>query len=181
MAPVAPSNVTDVKLRSATGKTRGEWFALLDAENAATWTHADIADWLHREHGVAGWWAQGITVAYEQARGIRLPGQQSDGSFAAGASKTVDEELPTALDSVITLVSDHFGLEPTAISHSAKHPTARWNLPDGTGVLATLSPGPIGSVRRCRIALTRLRLDPDRLDAEKQLLRGILSRFDAEA
>lgn len=165
-------------MKATTGRTRGEWYALLDAENAATWPHADIAAWLHREHGVDGWWAQGITVAYEQARGMRLPGQQSDGSFAAGASKTVEGELLPTLDRVIALVGGHYSAEPFSISHAAKHPTARWNLPDGTGVLATLSAGPTGSVHKCRVALTRLRLDPQRLGEEKQQLARILERLD---
>jgi hypothetical protein len=178
MAAVSPSSVSDTKMSAVTGKPRGEWFALLDAENAATWPHPDIAAWLHREHGVDGWWAQGITVAYEQARGRRMPGQQSDGTFAAGASKTVEGELLAVLDRVIALVSDHVGLEPVSVSHAAKHPTARWNLADGTGVLATLSPGPAGSVRKCRIALTRLRLDPERLGPEKEQLTRLLTRFD---
>ena len=35
-----------------------------------------------------GWWAQGVTVAYEQARGLG-PGQRRGGLFEASASKTV--------------------------------------------------------------------------------------------
>ena len=41
------------------------------------------------EHGVDGWWAQGVTVAYEQARGLRAPGQRRGGLFEVSASKTV--------------------------------------------------------------------------------------------
>ncbi|QEE61974.1 DUF4287 domain-containing protein [Salinibacterium sp. dk2585] len=178
MVPIAPSRASDVKMRAATGKTRNEWFALLDAENAATWSHAEIADWLHREHGVGQWWTQGVTVAYEQARGIRIPGQQSDGTFAAGSSKTVEGELRATLNRTIALLSDHYGLAPSAVSHETEHPTARWKLGDGTEVLATLSRGPLGSVGRCRVALTRLRLAPEQLDAETQELAGILSRLE---
>ena len=35
-----------------------------------------------------GWYSQSLTVGYEQARGLRAPGQRKDG-FAAGASRTV--------------------------------------------------------------------------------------------
>lgn len=42
-----------------------------------------------REEGVEGWWAQSITVAYEQERGMRLPGQMSDGTFSVTGSRTV--------------------------------------------------------------------------------------------
>ena len=39
--------------------------------------------------GSPGWWAQSVTVAYEQARGMRAPGQKADG-WEVTASKTVD-------------------------------------------------------------------------------------------
>jgi hypothetical protein len=38
---------------------------------------------------VDGWWAQGVTVGYERARGLRAPGQRRGGLFEATASKTV--------------------------------------------------------------------------------------------
>jgi len=178
MAAVSPNTVSDTKLMAATGKTRGEWHALLDAENAATWPHPAIAAWLHREHDVDGWWAQGITVGYEQARGLRLPGQQPDGSFAAGSSKTVAGDLLPTLDKVIAAVSDHFGMKPVTVGRAAKHPTARWELRDGTGLLVTTSPAPVGTVAKCRIALTRIQLaGPDDLGAAKDELAGVLKRF----
>ena len=36
-----------------------------------------------------GWWAQGVTVGYERARGLRAPGQRRGGLFEVNASKTV--------------------------------------------------------------------------------------------
>lgn len=178
MAAVSGNTVSDTKLMAATGKTRGEWHALLDAENAATWKHPEIAAWLHREHNVDRWWAQGITVGYEQARGLRVPGQQPDGSFAAGSSKTVSGGLLPTLDKVIVAVSDHFGVKPVTVGREARHPTARWELRDGTGLLATISPPPIGTVDKCRIALTRLQLEgPDDLGPAKDELAGVLKRF----
>ncbi|MGH2705925.1 MAG: hypothetical protein ACRDJ4_12795 [Actinomycetota bacterium] len=48
-----------------------------------------------------GWWAQSITVAYEQARGIRAPGQGADGRYTVGVSRTVAvpvEQLFEAFD-----------------------------------------------------------------------------------
>jgi hypothetical protein len=87
--------VSDAKLTEATGRDYDSWFALLDAWAATARTHTEIAAWLVREHEVDGWWAQTVTVAYEQERGLRVPGQKKDG-FAASASKTVNvpvEEL----------------------------------------------------------------------------------------
>ncbi|WP_017580284.1 DUF4287 domain-containing protein [Nocardiopsis valliformis] len=81
--------VSDAKLAEATGRDYDTWFALLDAWEATTRTHTEIAAWLVQEHDVNGWWAQTVTVAYEQQRGLRVPGQKKDG-FAASASKTVN-------------------------------------------------------------------------------------------
>src|SRR5699024_2060959 len=76
------------KLARATGRSREEWFELLDAASATGWSHGQIAEWLVTEHDVDGWWAQSITVGYEQARGMRQPGQRPDGTFDANVSKT---------------------------------------------------------------------------------------------
>lgn len=90
--------VSGAKLAGATGRGYEAWFALLDAWEATARTHTEIAAWLVREHGVDDWHAQTVTVAYEQERGLRVPGQKKDG-FATSASKTVNvpvERLFTA-------------------------------------------------------------------------------------
>jgi hypothetical protein len=76
-------------VRRGTGRGRQEWFALLDAWGAAGRPYREIAGWLRNEHGVSNWWAQKLTVEYEQARGQRAPGVRPDGTFSVGASKTV--------------------------------------------------------------------------------------------
>lgn len=95
----------------ATGRSNEQWFALLDEWGAAERTHAEIARWLADQEGVSNWWSQMVTVAYEQARGRRLPHERPDG-FTITASKTV--AVP---------VADLF----TAISDDTRR--ARW-LPD---------------------------------------------------
>jgi uncharacterized protein YndB with AHSA1/START domain len=72
----------------ATGRSNEQWFALLDEWGAAERTHAEIARWLADQEGVSNWWSQMVTVAYEQARGRRLPHERPDG-FTITASKTV--------------------------------------------------------------------------------------------
>jgi hypothetical protein len=73
----------------ATGRDREAWFALLDAWGGTGRTHREIAAWLMREHGIDNWWAQTLTVDYEQARGMRAPGGSRDGTFSIGVSRTV--------------------------------------------------------------------------------------------
>jgi hypothetical protein len=96
-APVGPASATAVQterisaalLRERTGRDWDEWFALLDAWSAVERTHTEIARWLVTAHEVPGWWAQTVTVGYEQARGLRAPGQSRAGGFSASGSKTV--------------------------------------------------------------------------------------------
>jgi hypothetical protein len=86
---IRPTKVADPIVRERTGRGWDEWFALLDAWQATSRTHTEIARWLAGEHGVPGWWAQSVTVAYEQERGLRAPGQNSAGFYTANAAKTV--------------------------------------------------------------------------------------------
>ena len=88
-APGARRPYSDEVIRANTGRGWDEWFALLDEWGAAERPHTEIARWVVAEHEVGGWWAQGVTVAYEQARGLRAPGQRRGGLFEASASKTV--------------------------------------------------------------------------------------------
>ena len=88
-APEGKRPHSDEVVRRNTGRELDEWFALLDQWGAADRPHPEIARWLATEHAVPGWWAQGVTVAYEQARGLRAPGQRRDGDFSVSASKTV--------------------------------------------------------------------------------------------
>ena len=80
--------VSEEAVRAATGRTWNEWFELLDRSRATQLSHTEIARLLSAEHGVPGWWAQSVTVSYEQARGLRAPGQRPDG-WEVSASKTV--------------------------------------------------------------------------------------------
>jgi uncharacterized protein YndB with AHSA1/START domain len=87
-ATVVEPRVSDEAVQRATGRTWPGWFKLLDGWDATKRAHPEIARWLSSEHAVDGWWAQGITVSYEQARGMRAPGERPDG-FSVTASKTV--------------------------------------------------------------------------------------------
>ena len=76
-------------VRRATGRSREEWFSVLDAWGAAGRPYRVIADWLTGEQGLSKWWAQKLIVEYEQARGLRPPGVRPDGTFQVSATKTV--------------------------------------------------------------------------------------------
>ncbi|MBB5481208.1 hypothetical protein [Micromonospora parathelypteridis] len=88
-AAAQTERIADDLIHARSGRRWADWFALLDAAAATEWTHTQIARHLVAEHEVPGWWAQTITVGYEQARGLRAPGQQRGGGFSASASRTV--------------------------------------------------------------------------------------------
>ncbi|MDO3704994.1 hypothetical protein Q3W71_25330 [Micromonospora sp. C28SCA-DRY-2] len=81
--------ISDALLGERTGRDWAQWFALLDEWGGTGRTHTEIARWLVTAHEVPGWWAQTITVGYEQARGLRAPGQRRGGGFSANGSRTV--------------------------------------------------------------------------------------------
>ena len=80
--------VAEERMIEATGRGWQAWFEILDGWNATSHNHTEIARWLREDQGVDGWYSQSLTVGYEQARGLRAPGQRKDG-FVAGASRTV--------------------------------------------------------------------------------------------
>ena len=88
-------------LRRATGRDRSEWFAALDAWGGDGRQYREIAAWLTGEHGLSDWWAQKLTVEYEQARGLRAPGVRPGGTFAVTASKTVGVPVERLFDAFV--------------------------------------------------------------------------------
>ena len=73
------AGMSNEALIRGSGKPIGEWLQTLDRWGATAHTHTEIARWLVAEHGTGGWWAQGVTVAYERARGMRAMHQRPDG------------------------------------------------------------------------------------------------------
>lgn len=98
---VARTKTSDETLEKNTGKTWSAWLLLLDRWGAKNKKHGEIAGWLSEEHGVDGWWAQHLTVAYEQERGMRAPGQRADGKFSVSASKTVAVDVASLFDAFL--------------------------------------------------------------------------------
>lgn len=184
-------NVGDDAVASATGASREEWFALLDAAGAAGgadaaggagatgWRHQAIATWLVNEHGVDPWWAQGVTVAYEQARGIRRPGQRQDGTFEVSVTRTIAADVEPALRALADVVAAETGAQPLALNLAAKHPTARFPLDGGEFVLASATARAEG---KTSIGLVRGRMTSgDGLADVKATLRAWLDSVTVES
>jgi hypothetical protein len=126
----------------ATGSGWQQWFTRLDEWGAAARSHTEMARWLAAEQGVSSWWAQSITVAYEQARGLRAPGQQANG-WSVGASKTI----PVPVERLFAAFNDEALRErwlPAAqmrLRTATAPKSARYDWEDGSTRLAiTFSP-----------------------------------------
>ena len=93
----AVAGMAEATIKARTGRGWGEWVELLDAFGAAEKPHRDAAAYVV-SHGVAGWWAQSVTVGYERIRGLRERGQRRGGSYEASKSKTVAVPVETLFD-----------------------------------------------------------------------------------
>jgi uncharacterized protein YndB with AHSA1/START domain len=133
----ANPGMSDEAIRRGTGKRWDEWFAVLDAWGGTDQTHTEIARYVHDEYAVDGWWAQGVAVGYERARGMRVRHQQPDG-FSVSASKT----FPAPVERVFaTFVEDGLRdgwIEPGSlrVRTAQPHRSARFDV---------LLPGAIGT------------------------------------
>lgn len=163
--------LSDDAMLAATGRHPESWFAVLDDAGAVGWKHTDIARWLSSEQGVADWWCQSITVRYEQSRGLRLPGQQADGSFSVGATKTVAGELEERFAAMVAAFAKEFGAPPASSRETGKRPFARWKL-DGQTVLITVESA---GERRVKITAVHERLpDSEATEPAKDRMVGVL-------
>jgi hypothetical protein len=88
-APSAKGGVSAAKVLERTGHDLDYWFGVLDRFGAADKGHTATARHLHHDLGIDGWYSQGITVAYERARGLRVVNQRADGALEVSASKVV--------------------------------------------------------------------------------------------
>jgi uncharacterized protein DUF4287 len=158
--------ISDEVVVERTGKTREEWFALLDEWGGAERSHGEIARHLSGEHGVTGWWAQNVTVAYERARGLRDHGQNAAG-YSASASKTVGVPVERLYAALIEERERWAPDAPLAVRTATEPRSARFDWEDGTTrVNAWLEPK---ADDRSTLALEHERL-PDAGEAER--MRG---------
>ena len=92
--------ISEKSVLKKTGHGLDHWFAVLDAFGAATKGHTATAAHLYDAHGVPGWHSQGITVAYERARGLRQVNQSCTGTFQVSVTKTVPATVAEVADAL---------------------------------------------------------------------------------
>jgi hypothetical protein len=94
-SPPAPADyaklagMSNEVVKAKTGCDWERWVTALDYHQAHTWSHREIAEYVHETYKVPDWWTQMVTVGYERIRGLRAIGQRRDGGYEASRSKTV--------------------------------------------------------------------------------------------
>ena len=86
--------LSEAKSIEKTGHGLEYWFGVLDKFRAVEERHTKSAAHLYTDHGVPGWYCQGITVAYERARGLRGMNQRCDGAYEVSVSKIMAAKPP---------------------------------------------------------------------------------------
>jgi hypothetical protein len=97
VAASSKGGVSDARSLEKTGHDLDHWFTVLDRFGAAEKGHTAAARHLHDDHHVDGWYAQGITVAYERARGVRALNQRCDGEYEVSVSKVMVGDTKSAI------------------------------------------------------------------------------------
>lgn len=136
---------SDEAMERGSGRSRSDWFALLDEWSATERKHPEIARWLQEVQGVGGWWAQSITVDYERARGIRVLHQTTAG-FSVGANRTIGVDAERALRAFTDPTVRSRWLPDVELRRRPTRATlvARFDWPDPPSrfVVATVPKGP---------------------------------------
>lgn len=83
------AGMSDASVKKATGCTWERWVKALDKAEADRWTHKEIAAYVRETYKTPDWWTQMVTVGYERIKGLRMRGQQRDGTFEISKSKVV--------------------------------------------------------------------------------------------
>jgi uncharacterized protein YndB with AHSA1/START domain len=100
--PRTAGGLSDAKAIEHTGHGLDHWFAVLDRYSQGKKGHTGAARHLAQDHAVPMWYCQGITVAWERARGHRAMNQSCEGDFQVSVSRVV----PLRLAELFRLVGD---------------------------------------------------------------------------
>lgn len=170
----------------ATGRSWDEWLEFLNALGAKDLSHAAIAekvqDELDGKIDNPGWWAQSVTVTYEQHIGRRVPGQRSDGTFEMSVSRATPLGMQDLLDRWAEFAAaDREVLDLIAgdvrVSGTDKRVSWRAKAKDGSAVQVTSEPKKNGTAS---LIATHTKLSSHELSSElREKWGSIMERFVA--
>jgi hypothetical protein len=174
---VAEPGVSDAAVQRATGKSWDEWFALLDAWDGTTHGHAEIARYLYETYDIDGWWAQGVTVGYERARGMRALHERPDG-FSMNASKTVPVPIERLFAAFLAADERARWLDGIELRERTSQPnkSARFDVQPGNGRLAAYFTAKDGGKSSVALQMERLP-SAEEVERWKTIWKAQLSRL----
>ena len=130
------AGMSDTAVKNATGCTWSRWVAALDYAKAESWSHKQIAEYVHTKYKVPDWWTQMVTVGYERIKGLRARGQRRDGSYEISKSKVIPvpvTDLFAAFDDAKRRGRWLTDVEPE-VRHATPNKSMRLRWPDGSAV-----------------------------------------------
>lgn len=148
--PAPQGHPRAASIERATGTGFATWVTRLDEAGGRERDHAAIAGMLVDRWGVGEWWAQSLTVAYEQHIGRRVVGQSCEGDFGASASRTVDGGIDQVREQWHRFMTaprrQELGLGEGRLTDSQKWRYWRADVEDGSklSVNVTAKPGRAG-------------------------------------
>ena len=128
------ARISDESVAGKTGRTWSAWFKLLDKAGARKMSHKEIVAVLAAED-VSPWWAQSITVTYEQARGLREK-HEMVGGFSVSRSRTLEAPVETLFEAWENAASRKkwLGVSGLTIRKATPGKSIRITWPDETNV-----------------------------------------------
>lgn len=168
----------------ATNRTWDEWLQFMDSIDAKNLSHHEIAtkvlETLDGKVDSPAWWAQSVTVAYEQQIGRRIPGQRPDGTFQTSVSKSTRLAMQELMDKWVNFAAnDEAVLALIAgtprVSGTDRRITWRTKAHDGSDIRITSEPRKDGTAS---IIAVQMGLQTEELNNEaKANWSAILQRF----
>jgi hypothetical protein len=158
--------ISSAAVKEATGQTWARWLTLLDRAGAQKLPHREIVRWLQTKHNLPDWWGQMVAVGYEQARGLRLKHQKSDG-FEVSVTKTIAAPVDRAFAAwkMPALREKWLPRTPLTIRKATPHKSIRILWADGTALSVNFWPkGPL----KCQVVPQHAKLPtPDSAEVMK--------------
>lgn len=168
----------------ATNRSWTEWMKFMDGIGAKDLDHKSIATEVYKQlEGTIdkpGWWAQAVTVAYEQYIGRRIPGQMTDGKFQTSASKSTQLGMQELMDvwtvfaakdkEVLSMISGE-----VRVSGTANRINWRVKGLNGSSIIITSEPKANGTAT---IIATHMGLESaEENQTAKETWQALLARF----
>ncbi len=163
----------------ATKITWSDWVDFMDSIGAKNLGHHDIAlkvyEKLDGTIESVGWWAQAVTVAYEQYIGRRIPGQRPDGTFQTSVSRATGLPMAELMDRWVDFAASHQRIREVIsgdlkVSGTGKRITWRTKAVDGSAIVVTSEPKSNGTA-----SVTATQMGLQTLDLNEQAKAGWLT------